>query len=166
MRAPKSLQHPIGILKGVKLLISYDAKRLLVSFVDVPISYVAPLLTPSKDHAATWKLMFQAKLNTPLAVVSNKRHGQEWIIFKVNFHIDNFTIVDKVIDALAPQSDVDHTLHDELHGLHADVYTFLRYGYAVHTREGIKASRRTKTMLMHVAVTKLDVDPTRLPGYS
>ena len=74
-------------------------------------------------------------------MVSNKTHGQAWITFKVNFHIDNFTIVDKVIEALVPQSDVDHTLHDKLHGLHADVYTFLRYGYAVHTREGIKASK-------------------------
>ena len=30
---------------------------------------------------------------------------------KVNFLIDNFSIVHKVINALAPQSDVDHTLH-------------------------------------------------------
>ena len=57
-----------------------------------------------------------------------------------NFHIDNSTIVDKVIDALAPQSDVDHTLRDELRGLRADVYTFLSYGYALHAREGVKAS--------------------------
>ena len=27
----------------------------------------------------------------------------------MNFHIDNFAIVDKVIDTLVPQSDVDHT---------------------------------------------------------
>ena len=42
------------------------------------------------------------------------RAGVDYIM---NFHIDNFTIVHKVIDALAPQSDVDHTLRDELCGL-------------------------------------------------
>ena len=63
---------------------------------------------------------------------------------KVNFHIDNFSIVDKVINALAPPSDVDHTLRDELRGLRADVYTFLSYGYASHAREGVKASEDTK----------------------
>ena len=70
------------------------------------------------------------------------RVGVDYI--KVNFHIDNFTIVDKVIDALAPQSDVDHTLRDELRGLRADVYTFLSYGYALHAREGVKASENIK----------------------
>ena len=34
---------------------------LLVTFVDVPISYVASLLSLNKDHAA--KLMFQAKVD-------------------------------------------------------------------------------------------------------
>ena len=51
---------------------------------------------------------------------------------KVNFHTDNFALVDKIIDVLAPLSDVNHILHDELHGLCSDVYTFLSYGYAVH----------------------------------
>ena len=63
---------------------------------------------------------------------------------KVNVHIDNFTIVDKVIDALAPQSDVDHTLRDEQRGLHADEYTFLSYSYALHAMEGVKASENIK----------------------
>jgi hypothetical protein len=48
--------------------------------------------------------------------------------------------VDKVIDALAPQSDVDHTLRDELHGLLAVMHTFLSYSHALHAREGVKAS--------------------------
>ena len=69
------------------------------------------------------------------------------VVYKlVNFHIDNFTIVDKVIDVLAPESDVGHTLHDELHGLRVDVYTFLSYGYVLHIREGIKASESTKDL--------------------
>ena len=51
--------------------------------------------------------------------------------------------MDKLIDALAPQSDVDHTLQDDLRGLRADVYTFLNYGYALHAREGVKASEDT-----------------------
>ena len=46
-----------------------------------------------------------------------------------------------MIGALAPQSDVDHTLRNELRGLRADVYTFLSmHGYALHAREGVKAS--------------------------
>ena len=63
---------------------------------------------------------------------------------KVNFHIDNFSIVDKLIDILAPLSDVDHTLRNELRGLHTDVYTFLSYGYALHAREGVRASEDTE----------------------
>ena len=70
------------------------------------------------------------------------RAGVDYI--KVNFHIDNFTIVDKLIDVLAPPSDVDHTLRDELRGLRTDVYTFLSYGYALHAREGVKASEDTE----------------------
>ncbi|KAL5509298.1 hypothetical protein EMCRGX_G004639 [Ephydatia muelleri] len=49
----------------------------------------------------------------------------------------------KVIDVLAPLSDVDHTLCNELHGLRSDAYTFLSYGYAVHVRKGVKASEET-----------------------
>eukprot|EP00731_Ephydatia_muelleri_P017289 Em0010g387a len=48
--------------------------------------------------------------------------------------------MDKVIDLLAPLSDLDHTLRDELRLLRTDVYTFLSYGYAVHVKEGVKAS--------------------------
>ena len=63
------------------------------------------------------------------------RAGVDYI--KVNFHTDNFAVVDKIIDVLAPLSDVDDILRDELHGLCSDVYTFLSYGYAVHVREGV-----------------------------
>ena len=66
------------------------------------------------------------------------RAGVDYI--KVKFHIHNFTIVDTVIDALTPQSDVDHTLRNVLRGLCADVYTFLSYGFPLHAREGLKAS--------------------------
>ena len=41
---------------------------------------------------------------------------------KVNFHTDNFAIMDKVIDLLAPLSDLEHTLRDELRLLRTDVY--------------------------------------------
>ena len=59
---------------------------------------------------------------------------------KVNFHIDNFVIVDKIIDVIAPLSDLDHTLRDELCGLRSHVYMFLSYGYAVHAREGVRVA--------------------------
>ena len=52
--------------------------------------------------------------------------------------------MDKLIDILAPLSDVDHTLRNELRGLRTDVYTFLSYGYALHAREGVKASEDTE----------------------
>ena len=57
---------------------------------------------------------------------------------KVNFQTDNFAVVDNIIDVLAPFSDVDHILRDELHGLRSNVYNVLSYGYAVHVREGVK----------------------------
>ena len=66
------------------------------------------------------------------------RAGVDYI--KVNFHIDNFVIVDKIIDVIAPLSDLDHTLRDELCGLRSHVYTFLSYGYAAHAREGVRVA--------------------------
>ena len=59
---------------------------------------------------------------------------------KVNFHFDNSVIVDKIIDVIAPLSDLDHTLRDELCDLRSHVYTFLSYGYAVHAREGVRVA--------------------------
>eukprot|EP00731_Ephydatia_muelleri_P002645 Em0001g2645a len=231
------------MLYGEKLLTSYNSRMLLVTLVDVPISYVASLLSLSKHYAA--RLMFQAKIDkayldhgikiqqfckthsrvpkdviecavefiyceeniSRLAWEAKKRapnKSQKWrklenvfamrslvlkkdiatmydeyvskqndalpgkahiskslfytIVkhitgggkqqearagvdyIKVNFHIDNFIIVDKVIDALAPPSDIDQTLRNELCGLRKDVYTFLSYGYALHAREGVKSS--------------------------
>ena len=233
--------------KKKKQLKSNNARKLLVSFVDVPTAYVASLLTLSKDHAA--RVMFQAKIDklylthgmniqqfsktqprvpkdviefavefiycdenigrlaweakkrTPnrkekwkelknvfamrslvlkndIAIMlagyiakhedampgklpigrslfytiakhitgggkqQEARAGVDYI--KVNFHIENFSIVDKLIDILAPLSDVDHNLRNELRGLRTDVYTFLSYGYALHAREGVKASEDTE----------------------
>ena len=231
------------MLYGEKLLTSYNSRMLLVTLVDVPISYVASLLSLSKHYAA--RLMFQAKIDkayldhgikiqqfckthsrvpkdviecavefiyceeniSRLAWEAKKRapnKSQKWrklenvfamrslvlkkdiatmydeyvskqndalpgkahiskslfytIVkhitgggkqqearagvdyIKVNFHIDNFIIVDKVIDTLAPPSDIDQTLRNELCGLRKDVYTFLSYGYALHAREGVKSS--------------------------
>ena len=251
------------ILKGEKLLTSYNSRMLLVTLVDVPITYVASLLSLNKDHAA--KLMFQAKVDksyldhgikiqhfsktqsrvpkdvieyaiefiysdenisrlaweakkrTPnkkekwkklenvfamrslvlkndIATMYNEyvakhegaipgkahisrslfytivkhitgggkqqeaRAGVDYI--KVNFHIDNFSIVDKVINALAPPSDVDHTLRDELRGLRADVCTFLSYGYALHAREGVKASENTKDQCVRTSISLKNMKPS------
>ena len=52
------------------------------------------------------------------------RAGVDYI--KVNFHKDNFVIVDKVIDVLRDTS-------------YSDAYTFLNYCYGVHVREGVNA---------------------------
>ena len=49
------------MLYGEKLLTSYNSRMLLVTLVDVPISYVASLLSLSKQYAA--RLMFQAKID-------------------------------------------------------------------------------------------------------
>ena len=65
------------------------------------------------------------------------RAGVDYL--KVNFHSENFTIIDKVIDVLAPLSDIDHTLRDELLCLRSDVFTFLSYGFAVHVKSGVQA---------------------------
>ena len=72
--------------------------------------------------------LLEVLCSTPLPKTSpeeaSRRHVQGWN-FKVNFHTDNVSIVDKIIDVLAPFSDLDHTLRDELCGLRTDVYTFL-----------------------------------------
>ena len=75
--------------------------------------------------------------------IQEARAGVDYI--KVNFHTDNFAIIDKVIDALAPLSEIDHALHNELCGLRNNVHTtFLGYGYAMHVRMGVKASGATE----------------------
>ena len=244
---PTTIRDILKAEKKKKQLKSNNARKLLVSFVDVPTAYVASLLTLSKDHAA--RVMFQAKIDklylthgmniqqfsktqprVPKDVIEfavefiysdenigrlaweakkrtpnrkekwkelknvfamrslvlkndiatmyagyiakhedampgkppigrslfytiakhitgggkqqEARAGVDYI--KVNFHMDNFSIVDKLIDILAPLSDVDHTLRNELRGLRTDVYTFLSYGYALHAREGVKASEDTE----------------------
>ena len=58
---------------------------------------------------------------------------------KVNFHTD-FSIIDRIIDVITQLSDIDHTLRNELCQLRSSVFTFLSYGYAVHSRKGVKAS--------------------------
>ena len=63
---------------------------------------------------------------------------------KVNFHTDNFAIIDKVTDVLAPLSEIDHALRNELCGLHTNVSNFISYGYAVHAKLGVKASDDTQ----------------------
>ena len=73
------------------------------------------------------------------------RSGIDYI--KVNFHKDNFVIVDKVIDVLVPLSEVDHTLREKLYSLRSDTYTFLNYCYAVHIREAVEAFNETVSHL-------------------
>ena len=54
-------------------------------------------------------------------ITGGVRHHEAWAgidYIKVNFHKDNFVVVDKVIDVLAPLSDVDHTIHHTLYSLH------------------------------------------------
>ena len=75
---------------------------------------------------------------TSLVVQSSRKHVRGWTTSRSTSTFDNFVIVDKIIDVLAPLSDLDHTLHDELRGLCSHVYTFLSYGYAVHAREGVR----------------------------
>ena len=77
---------------------------------------------------------------TLLVVANIKRHDQ---YIKVNFHKDNFVIVDKVIDVLVPLSEMDHTLREKLYSLRSDTYTFLNYCYAVHIREAVEALNET-----------------------
>ena len=69
------------------------------------------------------------------------RSGIDYI--KVNFHKDNFVIVDKVIDVLVPLSEMDHTLREKLYSHRSDTYTFLNYCYAVHIREALEAFNET-----------------------
>eukprot|EP00731_Ephydatia_muelleri_P000275 Em0001g275a len=66
------------------------------------------------------------------------RAGVDYI--KVNFHTDNFSIIDRIIDVITPLSDIHHTLCNELRQLRSSVFTFLSYGYAAHARKGVKAS--------------------------
>ena len=57
---------------------------------------------------------------------------------KVNFHTDNFELVDKVIDVVAPASSIEQTLRSQLLLQCSTVFTFLSYTYAQHIFEGVK----------------------------
>ena len=55
----------------------------------------------------------------------------------VNFHTDNFSIIDRIIDDITPLSDINHTQRNELRQLRSSVFTFLRQ---CTLERGVKAS--------------------------
>ena len=61
------------------------------------------------------------------------RAGVDYI--KVNFHTDNFELVDKVIDMIAPASDSDQMLRSQLLLQRSTVFSFLSYTYSLHVHE-------------------------------
>ncbi|KAL5488503.1 hypothetical protein EMCRGX_G017444 [Ephydatia muelleri] len=63
------------------------------------------------------------------------RAGVDYI--KVNFHTDNFELVDKVIDMIAPASDSDQMLRSQLLLQRSTVFSFLSYTYSLHVHEGV-----------------------------
>ena len=64
------------------------------------------------------------------------RAGIDYI--KVNSHHDNFEIVEKIIDTVAPASNADQSLRLQLYQQKSTVFTFLSYTYAQHVLEGVK----------------------------
>ena len=91
---------------------------------------------PEKPPIGSMLFYLIAKTITRGVKKQKARAGVDYI--KVNFHTDNFAVVDKIFDVLASLSDVDHILRDELYGVRTNMYTFLSYGYAMHVREGVK----------------------------
>jgi hypothetical protein len=66
----------------------------------------------------------------------DSRAGVDYI--KVNFHHDNYYIVEKIIDTVAPASDADQSLRLQLYQQKSTVCTFLSYSYAHHVLEGVQ----------------------------
>ena len=64
------------------------------------------------------------------------RAGVDYI--KVNHHTDNYQLVDKIIDIVAPASDADQTVREQLYLQRSTVFTFLSYTYAHHVLEGVR----------------------------
>ena len=64
------------------------------------------------------------------------RAGVNYI--KVNYHTDNYQLVDKVTDIVAPASDADQTVREQLYLQRSTVFTFLSYTYAHHVLDGIR----------------------------
>ena len=80
---------------------------------------------------------------------------------KVNFHTDNFPIIDRVIDIIAPLSDINHTLPNEL--CHLRSVAVLSYGYAVHARMGVEISSE-ETAEHHCQPQDCEAEQLRLYG--
>ena len=57
------------------------------------------------------------------------RAGVDYI--KVNFRIDNFELLDKAIDMIAPASDSDQMLRSQLLLQRSTVFSFLSYTYSL-----------------------------------
>ena len=72
-------------------------------------------MMPGKRHIGRTLFYCITKHITGGGKIQEARAGVDYI--KVNFHTDNFATIDKVIDALAPLSEIDHALHNELCGL-------------------------------------------------
>lgn len=69
---------------------------------------------------------------TSLVVESSRKHVQEWTTS--NFHIDNFAIVDKIIEYACTTLRPEPHLRDELCSLNS--HMFRSYSYAINARQG------------------------------
>ena len=103
------------------------AMRSLVLKNDVATMYMYKTYSeksavPGKTPIGRLMIYTIAKSITGGGKQQEARAGVDCI--KINFHTDNFVNVDKIIDVIAPLSDLDHTLHDELCGLRSYVYMF------------------------------------------
>eukprot|EP00731_Ephydatia_muelleri_P032444 Em0023g951a len=128
--SPEMIENPVNMdaqvlatipttIRDILKARSNSNPTMLVSFVDVPIAYVTSLLSLRKDHAA--RVMFQAKIDRLYL-----SHGM---------NIQQFSKTQPRVPKDVIEFAVEFIYSDENIG---------HYRYALHAREGVKASEDTE----------------------
>eukprot|EP00731_Ephydatia_muelleri_P027136 Em0019g9a len=108
-------------------------------------SLVTASIIKSLKHEKTYRTMNARFFLAPLGGCGKKQSARAGIDYiKVNFHLDNFEIVDKIIDTVAPVTDTDQEQRDEILRQKGLVFDFISYGYAHHVRKGVLTQYKRK----------------------
>ena len=136
------LQKKCLLLSLKQTAIDYIAvMKSLVLKRDVQEIYIDYLSKLSSQFPADIPFMKKSLFYTITREISGgsrkqaSRAGIDYI--KVNFHHDNFEIVEKIIDTVAPASDADQSLRLQLYQQKTTVFTYLSYTNAQHVLEGV-----------------------------
>ena len=124
--------------KQWSVLNHWAAMKSLVLKRDIASIYSLYAQRASAAHKVIGKSLFFTIVHHITGGCGKKQSARAGIDYiKVNFHLDNFEIVDKIIDIVVPVTDTDQEQRDEILRQKGLVFDFISYGYAHHVRKSV-----------------------------